>query len=33
MDLDLSDRVAYAIVAGVCAFCLLLIAAEEQGWI
>ena len=33
MNLDLTDRVAYTIVAGVVLFCLLLIAAEESGWI
>lgn len=33
MDHDLSDRMAYAVVAAVIAICLLLIAAEEVGWI
>ena len=33
MDRDMTDRVAYAIIVGVCAFCLLLIAVEELGWL
>ena len=33
MERDMTDRVAYAIIVGICAFCLLLIAVEDLGWL